>query len=66
METIFIYSKEGKIKCLNIETSRTLHSTMIENGWVHVHTLNPCVFIEYLFKSSDTEIINSVRELINK
>jgi hypothetical protein len=63
METIFIYAKDLKIKVLNFETSKTLHDEMIEKGWTHVHTLNPCVFIEYLFDKSDNEIVNSIRSL---
>ena len=63
METIFIYSKDGKIKVLNFETSRTLHNEMIKERWYHVHTLNPCIFIEYLFDKTDNEIVNSIRSL---
>ena len=63
METIFIYSRDGKIKVLNFETSKVLHNEMIEKGWVLVHSINPCIFIEYIFEKSDTEIINSIRSL---
>jgi hypothetical protein len=63
METIFIYSKDGKIKVLNFETSKILHDEMRGKGWCHVHTINPCIFIEYLFEKSDNEIVNSIRSL---
>jgi hypothetical protein len=62
--TIFIYHKDGKIKVLDFETSKVLHNQMIDNGWLHTTTLNPCVWIEYLFNQCEIEdLFDNVKSL---
>lgn len=63
MEILFIYSKNGEIKVLNIEQAKAQHNQLTMNKWEHVKTLNPCVFLEYLFEKDDSEIIKSIRML---
>ncbi len=45
---VFVYSKDFKIKVLSLENSQKEHDSLIEEGWVHKSTLNPCIFLEFL------------------
>lgn len=45
---VFIYAKGNKIKALNIEESKILNYSLIEDGWKHTKTLDACVWIQYL------------------
>lgn len=50
---VFVYSKDCKIKVLNLENSQKEHDSLIEQGWVHTSTLNPCVYLEFLCNNCD-------------
>lgn len=63
MEAVFIYAKGDIIKVLNAEDSKRQHDALIADGWVYASGRNPCVYIQFLFNSTDEEIIKSVREL---
>jgi hypothetical protein len=41
---LFIYAKEGKIKCLTPDEAR--EETLTCNGWTHTATINPARWIE--------------------
>lgn len=62
---VFVYHKAGELKVLDTDDARKQHDKMMDNGWVHTATLNPCVFIENLFTLSDSEIVNNVKSLEN-
>lgn len=64
METVFVFSKEGKIKVLGLEKAKEQKVELLKNGWEHTATIDPCVWIEYLFnQSEDVDIVAEVREL---
>lgn len=65
METIiFIYHKDGKLKGLDLVQAKTENDQLIADGWEHTRSLNPCVFIEYLFNQCDPyDRLNEIHEL---
>lgn len=50
---VFIYSKDGKVKALNLEDANKKRQWYLSDGWKHTATLNPCEWIEYLCNSCD-------------
>jgi hypothetical protein len=60
---IFVYAKDGKIIVLPTNEAIKLKSILEKEGWEHTKTLNSCTFIEYLFKSTEKEIINTIKNL---
>ena len=49
--TIFVYAKDGEIKCLSPSEANT--ETLTSNGWVHTATIDPCIWIESLANGSN-------------
>ncbi len=41
---LFIYSKEGKIKCLTVDEAH--EEKLTSEGWTHTATINPAIWIE--------------------
>jgi hypothetical protein len=63
---IFVYYRQEtkEIKVLNLNDAKIQNDELIERGWSHTATIDPCKWIEYLFNESETEdIIAGVREL---
>ena len=60
---VFVYAKNGKIKCLTGSESRIVENILIEEGWVHTSTLNACTFIDFLHNSSKEEALESIYNL---
>lgn len=60
---VFIYSKGGKIKCLDSEAAFHNERNLISEGWAHTHTINAATFIQYLHTLPDEEILREVKEL---
>lgn len=60
---VFIYSKDEKIKALNLEDAKNLGDNLVKDGWVHTQTLDPCVFIEYLH--NECENVDLISEIIS-
>jgi hypothetical protein len=58
MNAIFIYAKGNQIKCFDIDeaTKKNLH--LIDDGWIHTHTLDPCLFMQYLHNECDANLRN--------
>lgn len=56
MNIIFVYKKDGVVKCLTTEESKNNHDKLIANGWKHVLTINPCAFIEYVHNDLKLDI----------
>lgn len=48
MTFIYIYAKDGKIKVLNHKEALKSNEILISKGWIHTHTLDACVYLEYL------------------
>lgn len=48
ISVIFVYKKEGKIKCLSLKDELNQGKELVKNSWVHVTTIDACVFIENL------------------
>lgn len=61
---VFVYFKDGKIKALDVEQGKINHQKMINEGWKHTSTLNPCIFIEQLFNEiPESELRKSIQSL---
>jgi hypothetical protein len=43
---LFIYAKEGKIKCLTVDEAH--EEKLTSEGWTHTATINPARWIEYM------------------
>lgn len=50
MKIVFVYSKNEIIKVLDL--NEALGTTLLQEGWVHTATLDPCAYIEYLCNQS--------------
>ena len=55
---IFVYKKDGVIRCLDLVDSMKEEQKLIKDGWVHTSTIDPIVFIENLHnvRKIDTEL----------
>ena len=55
---IFVYKKDGVIKCLDLAENIEENRKLIKDGWVHTSTIDPIVFIENLHnvRKIDTEL----------
>lgn len=49
----FVYAKEKRIRVLNYKEANVNHHTLIEEGWKHTATLDPCKFLEHLHNECD-------------
>ncbi len=45
---VFVYRKDEVIKCLEFEQSLENDKQLKNDGWLHIATINPCIFIENL------------------
>lgn len=61
MKIIFVYSKNKIIKVLDLDEA--LNNTLLQQGWTHTATLNPCANIEYLCNKSKS-VQNDVKKLL--
>jgi threonine dehydrogenase-like Zn-dependent dehydrogenase len=43
---LFIYAKEGKIKCLTVDEAH--EEKLTSKGWTHTTTINPARWIEFI------------------
>jgi hypothetical protein len=62
MNIVFVYSKNGIIKVLELDQFK--NNTLLQEGWVHTATLDPCAYIEYLCNESSS-IKDDVKKLLN-
>jgi hypothetical protein len=61
---VFIYAKGKEIKALNIEESKSLNDSLINEGWKHTQTLDACVWIQYLHNDcEDVDLFDEVKSL---
>lgn len=52
MLVIYVFSKDGLIKCLGNLAYE--HLELLDDGWIHTATLDPCRYIESLLKLTDS------------
>jgi hypothetical protein len=62
MKIVFVYSKNGLIKVLDLDEAK--NNTLLQQGWMHTATLDPCAYIEYLCNESKA-IKKNVKKLLN-
>jgi hypothetical protein len=62
MQTVFIYHKDGLVKALNHQDALDNHTKLVADGWKHVATINPAVWIENLCNSQPN--LNAVKQLL--
>ena len=43
---LFIYAKEGRIKCLTVDEAH--NEKLTSEGWTHTTTINPATWIEFI------------------
>lgn len=61
---VFVYSKNKQIKVLGLEKDRESKETLIKEGWKHIHTIDVCVWMEYLHNNcDDIDVIDEVKSL---
>jgi hypothetical protein len=48
---LFIYAKEGKIKCLTVDEAH--EENLTGKGWTHTATINPARWIEAMANSDE-------------
>ena len=62
---VFVYTKDGKIRCLSLDGTRKTQDKLQKEGWKHVQTLDACTFLDYLYnKCDDTEKIIELKQLV--
>ena len=45
---VFVYIKDDKIRCLDLDQAKATGKSLIVEGWKHISTLDACKFIEHL------------------
>lgn len=63
---VFVYAKNKEIKVLDLDKSKELGEELVADGWVHTHTLEAAVFLNYLYKLSDEDVLDEIRGLSGK
>jgi hypothetical protein len=64
---IFVYAKDKTIKVLSVTSAKNKHKELIDDGWIHTHTLDACVFLEYLHNKCEAEdVISEVISLAKR
>mgnify|MGYP003621449290 CR=1 FL=1 len=55
---IFVYKKDGAMKCLDLVGSMKEKQKLIRDGWEHTSTIDPIIFLENLHnvRGIDTEL----------
>ena len=63
---IFVYhnDEKNKIKVLSLTQAKERNDDLLANGWKHTATIDPRLWIEYLFNETEAEdIVAEIREL---
>jgi hypothetical protein len=61
MLVIYVFSKDGLIKCLGNLAYE--HLELLDDGWIHTATLDPCRYIESLHNDQVKSCLENVRSL---
>lgn len=49
----FVYFKNGKIMCMNLERAKREDEYLLSKGWLHVQTIDPNAWIEWYYNVGD-------------
>lgn len=61
---VFVYAKDEKIKVLSLEDAKRTEIDLQIEGWSHVHTIDPCVYIQHLHNDCEPEdLVEAMIEL---
>lgn len=64
---IFVYAKDKEIKVLSHQESSEQHDELIKKGWTHTTSLNPCVWIKYLYDNcEEVHLMDEIKSLERK
>lgn len=50
--TVFIYTKEDKVKVLDMSRGTPDHNKLIEQGYAHVQTIDAAIWLQYQFDNN--------------
>ncbi len=52
---IFVYARDGGVRCLNYYESIHFAAQMVRDGWKHTATIDPAIWIEHLCNDAVTD-----------
>ena len=61
--TLFIYAKDGQVKCLSPEEAIRERRSLLRDGWTHTSTIDPARWIEALLSGDATKASDMMDEL---
>lgn len=61
---IFVYARDGEVKCMNYYESIHFAAQMVREGWKHTATISPARWIEALANGKKTT--DSMRDFVNE
>lgn len=61
---LFVYARNGEIKCINYNQSVQYAYQMHREGWNHTATIDPALWIEALANGEKTA--DSMRDFVNE
>ncbi len=61
---LFVYARDGEVKCINYDESIQCAAQMVRDGWKHTATIDPAKWIEAM--CNDPGSIELTDEKINE
>ena len=58
---VYVYSRVGKVKCLNHAEALECHALMISDKWKHTSTLDGPKWIEHLCNNATSSEVTNVK-----
>ena len=60
---LFIYAKDGRVKCYSAEEIRPIESAVKKDGWHHTATIDPARWIEAMANGSEdpSDILDEIQ-----
>lgn len=62
MQFVFIYVQNDKYKCLSTH-DEALSKKLLEEGWKHIATVNPEIWIEHFLNSSEEDRVEAIKDI---
>ena len=62
---MFVYQKDGVSKVLSLQDPKDKHNELINNGWKHVSTVNPLIYIEHLLNNNKLKNFQYICVILN-
>ena len=59
----FIYVKDGQRKVFSLHDIQRHEQRLKREGWEHISTINPVLWIEYLINAPQDEVVDIVAQL---